>query len=98
MPERCCGEVQSSTTFWTNQCLRNGTIIIGGKSYCWQHDPEKVAARAARKDEELEKELKDLYRKNLSAVICKNVSTEELEEINQQGGLRALLDERCYSD
>lgn len=45
----CSKELWSG--FHTRLCTRNGTVRLGDKWYCGQHDPEAVKARHAARDE-----------------------------------------------
>ena len=53
MPSEPSAAHRCSVTVFDNrcgmwQCARNASVERDGKSYCWQHDPERVAAEKAK--------------------------------------------------
>lgn len=76
-------------------CQRPATVLRDGKWYCWQHDPERV--EADKKKRQAKREAEDRIRTARWARsaamhrICRGVSTEDLEKL-EDGAVRRLLD------
>ena len=54
----CAERVWSSDNWRTYPCQRKATIERDGKWWCWQHDPEYVAEKARKLEEEYQVERK----------------------------------------
>lgn len=67
------------------QCTRNATVKVGGKWYCWQHDPaykkKKESERDAKWDREWEAKQEGWRRRDAEQEACRGVPTDILEEV-----------------
>jgi len=92
---QCCKQIRTDRAFYSHQCPRKGTIVVNGKWYCWQHDPERVARLCKENQEKFDRKHQasrdERYRRLAEQDVCKGVSTEELEELGTNA-LRELLD------
>lgn len=97
VPDRMChGKLGS----YAGSCLRPGTVEHDGKWYCWQHDPEKLRAKAeqARRDYIEKQRLDDLaFEKKLArrrleeAAGLGLLTDDELTALATLGGVRAAV-------
>lgn len=86
---------------YMGQCDRSGTVEVGGKWYCWQHDPNRLHAESAKRWEKRKAEIAredaafeaKLTRKRLleSAGLL-DVPDNVAAAVRDAGGLAELLD------
>lgn len=86
---------------WT--CDRPATVERDGKSYCWQHDPERLTAkrkergralaeRAKKQDEELTRKYKRMALLEKAGIT--KLTDEDIENIIEYGGIHELIEYR----
>jgi hypothetical protein len=82
-------------------CSRNATVEREGKWFCWQHDPERLERireaeweirRAARSAEETARDVRWTREQLERKSGIRDLTNPELEQIIQEGGIRAILD------
>lgn len=94
-PSQCQGRIRV-----IGYCERKPTIVRDGKPYCWQHDPERLAAKASEaraerlaryQAEEAAAEAK-FNRSHLERQSgIRDLSDQDLERIIAAGGIRRIL-------
>lgn len=49
--EQCCKDVYEARRFGGAPCTRRAQKHTDGKSYCWQHNPDRVAEERRKREE-----------------------------------------------
>lgn len=96
-PGKCEGRVK---TFW-GYCDREATIVIEGKGYCWQHNPnrngtpEEAQQRriAAHAEQETRRDAWDRRRNLEEKAGVKNLSEADLAFLASIGGIREVINQ-----
>lgn len=95
-PESMC-QGRMGTLAW---CLRKPTVERDGKPYCWQHDPDRIRAKARQRNQELADRHRMLEakfdaeierKKLLKASGIHDATDDQLRQIIALGGIAALL-------
>lgn len=78
-------------------CCRPATVTREGKPFCWQHDPERRAARAAadkaeRAAAEAKIEAEHDFRVRMIRAGLVHVTPDQLAEVERLGGLAAMIE------